>query len=231
MASSIRRRILITALALLLTLVALSVYPAYFCIRNARVEAAWSGWTDHLTGAPTSWQPPSNGLRRFYSDTQTFTSSSGLVGHLSGYKDESGNVVIPPRFAACGKRFYEGLAWASDPHEKRSGYINPDGSWAIIVNGTTHSSFVGGMGAFQVIGADGYPLRGFVNRQGQEVVPPQYRSVSWYVDGYVLVRERTWIGKMGDRMQLEFGASPSTCWDTRALILDKSGNVASLPPR
>lgn len=150
---------------------------------------------------------------------------------LWGYTDETGHVVIHPRFVSCGERFYEGVAWASDPVEKRSGYINPDGTWAIIVDGSTHTSFVGGMGEFHIIGEDDYPQHGYVNRKGEVAVPPKYRSTSWYVDGYVLVQERTWIGRITDRLGKEFTVFPRTPLDTRAVILDKTGKEVLLPSR
>ncbi|MCA9293238.1 MAG: WG repeat-containing protein [Phycisphaerales bacterium] len=154
-------------------------------------------------------------------------SQEGLTYHLLGYKDERGQVVIPPRFSACGERFYEDLAWASDPEQRKSGYINPDGSWTIVVPGSTHSDFVGGMGEFQVIGPDGFPLFGFVNRKGEVIVPPRYRSAAWYVDGYVLVGERTWVGRVLDKISLEFGVSISTCMDIRKVLLDHAGRKVS----
>lgn len=55
--------------------------------------------------------------------------------------------------------------------------------------------------------------------------------VSWYVDGYVLVEERTWIGTWIDRRAHGFYGLPGTPFDAKAIILDKHGNRVKLPTR
>jgi len=219
------RKTKITAIATAASFIALVGYAIFFCVRNEQVRNDWSDWTSHLSGPPTSWQGPSNELQRFSASLPNKNTE------LYGYQNSAGDVVIPPRFSPCAERFYDGLAWVWDPAAERSGYINPDGSWAIIVNGSTHTSFIGGMGEFQVIGEDGFPKYGYVNRQGKEVVPPIYRTATWYVDGYVLVGRRTWIGMITDKIALELGGFPNTCLDTRLVILNQSGQEAQLPER
>ena len=222
------RKAIAIAMTTLIAL-AISVYAAAFCVRNKQVRGRWDEWTAHLTGPPSSWSAPSNELRRFDSETHSFRSKSGLVLPLWGYKDNAGAIVIEPRFSACAERFYDGVAWASDPAEKRSGYINPDGSWAIVVPGATHSDFIGGMGRFQVDGDDGWPRYGFVNRAGVVIAPAKYYAASWYVDGYTLVEERTWVGAILDGLGVQTGVSLNTCWNTRVLVLDELGQRVSLP--
>lgn len=226
-----RRRLLIGAGIVLLPFAGVLVYAMWFCMRNAHVEAKWDEWTSHLVGPPSYWKPPSNGLQKFASETETFRSKSGLTIPLSGYKDEEGSVVIEPRFSACSWQFYEGLAWAHDPSDGRSGWINPDGTWAIEFDADGHSIFCGDMGGFMVIGPYGYPMYGFVNRQGEVIVPAEYRRAEWYVDGYVLVREWTWFGKHAARIRKEFGMFPGSCFEMRAMILDRNGEVVSLRSR
>lgn len=205
------------------------MYAVTFCLQNSRIEREWDDWTAHLSGPPSSWQSPSNEYQRFEDKVLTYRSTDGLTRTLWGFKDDAGSVVIEPRFAACGRRFYEGMAWASDPHAKRSGWINPDGTWAIIVNGTTHSDFIGGMGKYQMLDSYGYPLYGFVSQDGKVIVPAKYRTADWYVNGYVLVRERTWVGRIADYVGKEVGVFPRTCFETRSIILDKLGHETSLP--
>lgn len=230
-----RRRRRIAAALLMAPVVLLIAYATFFCWRNARIEQEWKAWTSHLKGAPNSWTQPSNDYRRFDSSL-TFKNRYGLTTAYKGYKDESGVVVIPPIFSVCGQDFREGLAWAYDPREERSGYINPDGSWAIVLanDQSTHSDFVGGMGEIQVIGADRIPMVGFVNREGVVVVPPRYHGASWYVDGYVLVYERTGIGRLLDRLFAGIDVGIQTPFDPfarRLLILDQEGRPATLPHR
>lgn len=194
------------------------------CARNADVRRAWSDWRQQ-----TAPKEPSHNLQRFRSESNSFE-RHGLTLPLLGYQDAAGEVVIEPRFAACGETFYEGLAWANEP-KGPSGYINPDGSWAIVVSGETHSDFRAGFGEFQVIGEDGYPMHGFVNRQGVEVVPPKYRRATRYVDGYVMVEQRTAIGRLADLIGREVGVFPRSCVETKVLILDEGGQPTSLPSR
>ncbi len=153
---------------------------------------------------------------------------------LWGYKDWSGDIVIPARFSSCARHFYDGVAWANDPYEKRTGYINPDGSWRIVLDGNTASDFVDGMGEFWVW-ADPQSKRtqryGFVNLEGEVVVPPVYRTVESYVDGYVLIEEQTWVGSWMDHLFGGFYGMLGTPFDTKAIILDKHGNRVKLPKR
>ena len=60
---------------------------------------------------------------------------------------------------------------------------------------------------------------------------PTYRTVEWYVDGYVLVEEQTLIGSWMDHLFGGVYGIPGTPFDTKAIILDKQGKRAKLPRR
>lgn len=223
-----RRAMSVAIVAALILIVMVAAYGVSLCVHNSRVERGWDSWTSHLTGPPP-WTPPSNDLHNFAGD-QTYR-SLGLTSQLWGYKDGDGAIVIPAQFAACGSRFYDGLAWAHGWPDERSGYINPDGSWAIIVPGQALSHFCGGMGMFQTFGTDRFPLVGFVNRAGDVVVPPRYRHAELYVDGYVVVYERTWVGRFCDRLGYRLDISLTNCLSTRSIVLDRNGNRVPMPKR
>lgn len=198
-------------------------------VHNRQVSRSWDDWTEHLSAFSTYWGTPTNtNLHKFASESKSYQ-AWGSTLPLWGYKDDDGSVIIEPRFSPCAEKFFGELAWAADPFERKSGYINPDGSWAIVVNGYTNSKFLDGMGQFQIIGSDRFPLYGFVNRDGKEVVPPVYRYATYYVDGYVYVEKRTWLGRTTDQLSLEFGVGIGTYLDRRAYILDKDGMVTDLP--
>lgn len=203
------------------------MYATHFCLRNSSIEKQWDAWTSHLSGPPSNWETPSHNLYKFAG--QTHASQYGLSRPLYGYKNESGVTIIEPQFVACGDRFIGGLSWASEAAGGRSGWINPDGTWAIIVDGNVHSDFIGGIGKFHTLDSFGYPMYGFVDRQGVVVVPPSYRSATWYVNGYVLVHERTMVGRFADWIGKLNGVFPKTCFEARSVVIDMSGNEAVLP--
>ncbi len=226
-----KRRALSIAIGVVLVLIAvIAAYAVSLCVHNARIEHGWDSWTSHLSGAPSSWSEPSNDLYGYEGD-QTYRSVDGLTGSLWGYKDSTGAIVIPAKFSVCDRRFYDGVAWACGWADQKSGYINPDGSWAIVVPGHPISGFVGHMGMFQVIGTDGFPLVGFVNRAGEVVVPPKYRDADCYVDGYVVVYERTWVGWFCDALGYRLDISLDNCLSTKSIVLDRNGNRVSMPKR
>jgi len=85
---------------------------------------------DHYNRAP---EPA--GLNRFYDETSTYKNSSGLDSEFVGYNDDKGNIVLPAIYHGGSKHFYEGLNYAYK--DDRLGFINPDGSWAFLLNDQT----------------------------------------------------------------------------------------------
>lgn len=225
-----RHRILLGIAGLLaLAILVIAAYASYWCIRADRVRKSWDQWTSELSGPPP-WATPSNDLHAFRSSS-TFVANDGLTYTLKGYKDAKGAVVIEPRFVACAKRFYEGLAWAYEPKTGTSGYINPDGTWAFVVAGSVTSDFSNGMARIRKHESNGDTKFGYVDTLGNVVVSPRYQIASHYVDGYALVEENTWLGSLADRLAAEFYFGPSTCWNTKPMILDRHGTRVSLPSR
>lgn len=209
----------------------LSLHAISICRHNGQVQKDWSAWLGSRKGPPSYWQVPSNSLVRFQDKSKTHTSRDGLTSSLWGYKNIDGSIAVEPRFSSCAKRFYGGLAWANDPGAGVSGYIHPDGSWAIIVPGTAVSHISSGMAKFQVIDEFGYPHQGFVNRRGEVVVPPELVASHWYVDGYVLAYKETLVGNLVRKVETLTHTRINFCASSRAIIYDDTGAVADLPRR
>jgi hypothetical protein len=110
-----------------------------------------------------------------------------------GYIDHNGNAVIKPVFTAATS-FAGGLAW-----------VVPKGGapQAIDKNGVVQFSmpdaenvenFSEGLAAFSVLGLNA-ELWGFVNKKGKVVIPPSYRSASYFSSGLCAVMNSN--GKWG----------------------------------
>jgi len=120
------------------------------------------------------------------------------AGTLWGLIDETGAVVVEPRFATL-KPFAEGLALAGLPGEPL-GTIDEDGAWAIepgrVPFGPYSGPFSEGLAQVQVRGRWGY-----VDTQGEWVVEPTYERADPFREGLASVRKGEtqygWIDRSG----------------------------------
>ena len=120
------------------------------------------------------------------------------AGTLWGLIDETGAVVVEPRFATLHP-FAEGLALAQLPKEPM-GAIDEDGAWAIepgrVPFGPYAGPFSEGLAQVQVRGRWGY-----VDTQGEWVVEPTYERADPFREGVASVRKGEkqygWIDRSG----------------------------------
>lgn len=104
-------------------------------------------------------------------------------GHLYGYMDRTGRVVIQPRFASAGL-FVEGLADVC-VEAGRCGFIDRAGNFVVRPRFKQVSAFSEGLAAFR--SADG--LAGYIDRDGQVVIAPQFskHAVGQFSEGLAAV--------------------------------------------
>ncbi|MBN1321415.1 MAG: WG repeat-containing protein [Thermoleophilia bacterium] len=116
-------------------------------------------------------------------ETPALTSSEAACRFLTydantgkyGYADESGTMIIEPRFQRAGQ-FLEGLAPAqvqSDSGSADYGYINTTGTFVIEPRFKTAFAFSEGLARVE-IEIDGLSRYGFIDRSGAMVIEPQY---------------------------------------------------------
>jgi hypothetical protein len=99
------------------------------------------------------------------------------IGGRYGYIDNSGSVVVEPRFAAAGP-FHEGFAAVRD-EAGRTGYIRPDGTWAIepLWFEEAHP-FAAGRARVRLNGH-----YGFLDATGLFAIPPRYLRADDFHEG------------------------------------------------
>lgn len=101
-----------------------------------------------------------------------------------GYMDETGKIVIPPRFVLSGQ-FSEGLAWIRT--ETLVGFINHLGNVAFELP----DSF--SMGFHDSLAAVGTPTGwGFIDKTGRFINTKRYEQVENFSDGLAAVAEGRW---------------------------------------
>ncbi len=116
-----------------------------------------------------------------------------------GYFDETGRIVIPPRFV-LSSQFSEGLAWIRT--ETFVAFINPFGNVAIELPDSFSTGFHEGLAA---VGTQtGW---GFIDKTGRFITPKRYVQVDRFSDGLAAVVEGRW-------QEARFG------------FIDKTGEVA-----
>ena len=114
-----------------------------------------------------------------------------------GYIDETGRIVIPPRFVLTGQ-FNEGLAWIRS--ETFVGFINQLGNLAFELPDSFSMGFNDGLAA--VATQTGW---GFIDKTGRFISTKRYVQVEGFSDGLAAVAEGRWkdakygfINKTGD---------------------------------
>jgi WG repeat protein len=101
-----------------------------------------------------------------------------------GYIDETGRIVIPPRFV-LSSQFSEGLAWIRT--ETFVGFINQLGNVAFELPDSFSMGFNEGLAA--VATQTGW---GFIDKTGRFISPKRYVQVGSFSDGLAAVSEGRW---------------------------------------
>lgn len=116
-----------------------------------------------------------------------------------GYFDETGRIVIPPRFV-LSSQFSEGLAWVRT--ETFVGFINQLGNVAFELPDSFSMGFHEGLAAVATQTGSG-----FIDKTGRFISPKRYVQVDRFSDGLAAVLEGRW-------QEARFG------------FIDKTGEVA-----
>ena len=139
-----------------------------------------------------------------------------------GYIDQTGAIVIPPRFTAASD-FAEGRAFITDGD--KAGYIDAGGAQITPSRFQPGSfAFHEGLAAVRVDGAWGY-----IDANGAQIIPPRFAEVGDFHDGLAAARQGSFygfidrIGSLRHRGPLRFrrsvlrraGADPR--WDENGL--------------
>jgi hypothetical protein len=101
-----------------------------------------------------------------------------------GYMDETGKIVIPPRFVLSGQ-FSEGLAWIRT--ETLVGFINQLGNVAFELPDSFSMGFHDGLAAVRT--QTGW---GFIDKTGRFINPKRYEQAESFSDGLAAVAEGRW---------------------------------------
>lgn len=126
------------------------------------------------------------------------------IGNKAGIIDESGNYVVQPKYSYID-RFKEGRAIAAE--EQKYKVIDENGK-ELFENDSYIGEFSNGRAPFTVVEQDSLWKYGYINLQGEVVVPPQFLSAESFNKGKALV-------KLGDK---------------RYAIIDLKGNVLNTFP-
>ncbi|MBI4908246.1 MAG: WG repeat-containing protein [Acidobacteria bacterium] len=110
-------------------------------------------------------------------------------GRLYGWIDDSGTVVIEPRFRYASD-FSEGLAAVAVNQDTRAeGYITPDGNFSLKLNYPFLGSFQEGRAKIAV-GCGSYLYYGFIDSIGQLLIGPDYDEAHNFSEGLAAVRKQ-----------------------------------------
>ncbi len=104
-----------------------------------------------------------------------------------GYIDEKGSYIINPQYKYATP-FSEGLAWVVLPNSAPTA-IDTDGKVQITLqNAETVSRFHNGLAAFSTIDKEGKEKWGFVDKNGNIAINPQFDRVYYFADGKCAVK-------------------------------------------
>lgn len=221
------KRLWALTLTLLVIVAGVVVLVLVRCAEYQGTRDRWDARMAHLSGPPSSWppsswSPPPNDLVRFY-DTGSTYNSYGLTMPRAGFQDANGTIVIPARFAAVDWEFSNGYAWAHDIDANTSGYIDASGEFAVITPGHAVSYTDGKIFKFRVQGSDGVVRFGFCDADSNVMMPARYESISFPVDGYVMVENRTIVGRVTYLLDWIGMSGVRTCLDYKPTIMNASG--------
>jgi hypothetical protein len=128
--------------------------------------------------------------------------------YAMGYLDETGKVVIEPRFDEA-RDFSEGLAYVTSKEFR--GFIDRDGKAVIKIDGEA-KDFHEGLAAVKASGTSQWGGWGYIDRSGKWVIKPQYELADDFSEGLAQVmvdRKLGFINKKGEMIiPPRFGARP-----------------------
>lgn len=181
---------------------------------------------------------PAN-LSRFNDESKQFKTSWGSTTENVGYKDLTGEIIIPSIFKFGDKGFHEGLAWVVTEDNRRA-CIRPDGTIVFTTNADYVQPFFNGRARIRRKSNPSEPfpwlLKGFIDREGNTVVAAKYYDATQYIgelDGeYVLVNKTTIFTSIYDSLMdgIDIDIPPVRILfpPSKALFLDKDGNTAPI---
>lgn len=135
------------------------------------------------------WSPFSEGLARVTRGGYAAYDAM-VLGAVSGYIDETGEVVIPLKFGYPANDFHDGLAAVSYCvgsvknvwPEWKMGYIDKSGKFVIQPLYNWAGDFKEGLALVELD-----HKWGFIDKQGKTVIQPQFYSASEFIDGIAIV--------------------------------------------
>ncbi|MFG0300021.1 MAG: WG repeat-containing protein [Phycisphaerales bacterium JB047] len=227
-------------ITILIVLTLFSIYLAHITLihySNSRHDRIWDEIVDHAIANGIAYKPtrdPSIDRVHFYDDSSTYRSRSGLTRKYQGYRDSSGEVILPAIYKWADKEFCEGLAYVVMP-DGNGAFIHPDGSVAFKANYDHVSPFVNGMA--QVRNELSSNLitpqirTGYINHEGMLVIPIENKNSngSDFTGDYVLIAKRTIYSPIYDTLMDGIDVSLGFHWffPNKLYFFDKQGKRVS----
>jgi len=122
--------------------------------------------------------------------TLTLGFSEGLaavkINDKWGYIDTQGTMVIAPQFSSAAS-FSDGMA--NVQRGEQGGFIDAHGEFRVSPAGTLQvGKYVEGLARFKALNRIGVACWGFIDKQGETIVQPEYDMVYDFVDGLARVQ-------------------------------------------
>ena len=109
-------------------------------------------------------------------------------GHLIGFIDRSGHIVVNPRYEDARGEFSEGLVAVSV--NKKWGYIDTTGRMVIPPQFNIAQEFSEGLAPVKIgTGCELCGKWGFINKDGKVVIEPRFEAVHDFSEGLAVFRQ------------------------------------------
>ena len=211
--------------SVVVAVVAMSVVSAVslgiVCSHNATNRSAWTAYKN-------SWHAEAGdhlqSLRSFADTSVAIKSHLGETRSPCGFCSQDGKVVIEANYIACAPEFVEGMAWARRP-DGIWVVLRPDGGVVFELEAVGIWSFASGLARVRIREPDGWTADGFVDMNGQVVIPATFASAEDFVGEYTLVHERTFVTELMRGIVRRTGISAESCFAYRVRILNRHGAV------
>lgn len=233
-----RRKWVLIAACIILPPFLLAGYARIHCARNAAVNESWDAYVARWRAAtPPVSNAPGSDLVAFQDTSRTVAGRGGLRLSPWGYKRPDGSIAIAAEYDQVQKYFSEGLAWARTPQQHRELILRPDGSEAFdlgfdFTNRTSYSGFSSGRARVRVRIPNGWLRDGYIDTQGNLVIPARYVHAEHFEGDYALVHGTTWLTPICERIAISASFYLGRCLAEEAYIIDRFGNrvpVSQLP--
>lgn len=221
-----RRKWLLIAACVLMPPLLVIGYAWYYTARNAAVEDAYWAYVKRHRAVTPAVSHPGDDLVRFYDESKTFRSSVGLTSSMAGFQRPDGTIAIPAIYTNTDSKFSEGLAWAGTL-DGRLVFLRPDGSEAFEVNIAQEDgvwNFSSGRARFQVRTPSGWHRVGFIDTQGNPVIPAIYDHASSFEGEFALVKGTTWLTVPMENFVSNSGIGIPGSIGQDVHIIDRDGN-------